>query len=726
MTERVRELCRRLKPVLGRKVDQLWATYQADHAADSRADVEQSLEHLAAKHLGIDYQPDRQPFPPPTEEFSARGDIDLGKVLYGNRQRWPFQITSQRLKEHLLVCGRSGSGKTNLTFVLAQGLMQRGIKVLALDWKRGYRDLRQLRPDLRVYTVGRDVSAFRFNPLIPPPGCEPHVWIKLIVDVIAGAYFGGEGVISLLVRGLDHLYRQSETSDSRPRQWPQVTELLAWLHTTKLTGRAAMWKASAERILQAMCYGEYANVVNTDDNRHVERLLDDNVVLELDGLSSASDRNMFSEALMLYLYRTRLHRGPSEALTNMIILEEAHHLLLAKQAGARESFLESAIRLVRQYGLGFVFVDQSASMLSKVAFANSYGMIALSQKLASDIRAMAGAMNLNDEQKEALSTLPVGTAVVRLADEHPEPFLVSVPRCPVTEGTVDDATIRQHGQRWVIDAAIDAACSYTHSAAIPRAAAPGPPVTPVSLPDKSINQAGSPPTIPDQSTFHVTSTSPPPPTDDRHSGNPPTPALDQPDQDLGLTREAIRFLSDVAQRPLSTTVERYQRLRFSRRRGNAIRHQLRDAGFIEAVSLATRSGQVVLHDLTDEGRQICQRLGIILPPRGHQSLAHAYWIDRAADYYRDRDYEVACERAVEDNGIVDLWAETANERLAIEVETGCSDIEGNLRKLAGKGFDAIIVIATGPEAVTACQKAIRTVSTNIATPVRLRTWLDIS
>ena len=70
--------------------------------------------------------------------------------------------------------------------------MSAGVKVLALDWKRGYRDLMSRFPELRVYTIGRDVAPFRFNPLIPPAGCEPHVWIKLIVDVIASAYLGGE------------------------------------------------------------------------------------------------------------------------------------------------------------------------------------------------------------------------------------------------------------------------------------------------------------------------------------------------------------------------------------------------------------------------------------------------------------------------------------------------------------------------------------------------------
>jgi len=109
-------------------------------------------------------------------------------VSYGGRELYPFYLTSSRLKEHILIAGRSGSGKTNLTFVLMDGIISSGIKVLALDWKRGYRDLMSRHRNLRVYTIGRDIAPFRFNPLIPPAGCEPHLWIKRIVDVMASAY----------------------------------------------------------------------------------------------------------------------------------------------------------------------------------------------------------------------------------------------------------------------------------------------------------------------------------------------------------------------------------------------------------------------------------------------------------------------------------------------------------------------------------------------------------
>jgi uroporphyrinogen-III synthase len=74
---------------------------------------------------------------------------------------------------------------------------------------------------------------------------------------------------------------------------------------------------------------------------------------------------------------------------------------------------------------------------------------------------------------------------------------------------------------------------------------------------------------------------------------------------------------------------------------------------------------------------------------------------------------------------VDLAATRASERLAIEVETGKSDIPANLEKLRGAGFDRIILVATSPSAVSACQKAMHSCTEAHSCPVELMTWLDI-
>ncbi len=705
---RMQELCRQLKPVLGKKIDRLWSAYLAESDVSGKSDIEQTMELLAAKHLGTNYEPDRSPFPPPPKNYAKAGDIKVGNISYAGRELFPFHLQSIRLKEHILIAGRSGSGKTNLTFVLMEGIMARGIKVLALDWKRGYRDLMSRHPKLRVYTIGRDISPFRFNPLIPPAGCEPHLWIKLIVDVIASAYLGGEGVISLLVAGLDHLYSEFGVFDKTQRGWPMIQDLLTWLRTAKLKGRAAMWQASAERILLAMTYGEFGAVLNTQDNSHVAELLNYNAVLEMDGLSSSSDRVMFSEALTLYLYRSRLAQGPQKKLTNIIILEEAHNLLLKKSSESKESILETSNRMVRQYGLGYVFVDQSASLLSKVAFANSYATIALSQKLRSDVQAIASAMNLTDEQKQALNTLPIGSAVVRLADEHPEPFLVKIPLCPIREGCIPDSAVRAKWDSYYSDTSSNKLIQPSSTV-----------VSPIPPQDrKGKNNRNN-------HNNKENNTHPPSPKgsekkENRSSDSKPVPPS------KNLSREEIRFLADVAVRPLSTTVSRYQRLNLSRRRGNAIREALGSAGVIERISIATRSGQVVLYQMTDFGRTVCSSHNIESGPRTRESLEHMFWVNRTAKYFEKKGYEVSREHPVKGNGAIDILAKRPGEKVAVEVETGKSNIKENLNKIKSAGFDRIVLFATSPAAVAACQKAVDSTKKGQSPPVELLNWLAIS
>jgi len=702
---RAQELCRQLKPVLGTKIDRLWSAYLAESEPGGKADIEQTLELLAAKHLGKSYEPDRSPFPPPSKKFAESGDIKLGTVSYGGRRLYPFYLKNGRLKEHILVAGRSGSGKTNLTFVLMEGILSAGIKVLALDWKRGYRDLVSRHKNLRVYTIGRDVAPFRFNPLIPPAGCEPHLWIKLIVDVIASAYLGGEGVISLLVAGLDHLYSEFGIFDQTQTGWPTIQNLLAWLRTAKLKGRAAMWQASAERILLGMTYGEYGAVLSTQDNSHVAELLDHNVVLEMDGLSSASDRVMFSEALTLYLYRYRLAQGPQKRLTNVIVLEEAHNLLLKKSSESKESVLETSIRMVRQYGLGYVFVDQSASLLSKVAFANSYATLALSQKLRSDVQAITGAMNLTDEQKQALNTLPIGTAVVRLADEHPEPFLVKIPLYPIREGSVSDTAIRAQFGGCYSDTGTNSVLQGKPEA-----------ISPIPLPDRKDEDNRN------NQQNNNKDTRPPSPKESAEK-NASSDSIPEPPR-KNLSPEERRFLTDIIARSLSTTVSRYHRLNLSRRRGNAVRESLASAGLIERITIATRSGQVVLFELTDAGRELCSSRDIDPGPKPRESVEHMFWVDRAARYFEREGYEVAREHPVKGNGAVDVLAQRPGEKVAVEIETGKSDTKENLNKLAHADFDRIVLVATSPVGSEACQKAMAAITNG--PPVQLLTWLDVS
>ena len=193
-----------------------------------------------------------------------------------------------------------------------------------------------------------------------------------------------------------------------------------------------------------------------------------------------------------------------------------------------------------------------------------------------------------------------------------------------------------------------------------------------------------------------------------------------------MSREETRFLADVAARPLSTTVSRYQRLSLSRRRGNAIRQSLLTAGVIEAVPIATRSGQVVLYQLTDFGRSVCTAVGIDPGPKPRASVEHMFWVRKASTYFEKQGYAVTYEHVIKGNGAIDLLAERPGERIAVEVETGKSDVKANLTKIQKADFDRVILLATSPSAVTACQRAVDDTKRGKRPRVELLTWLDVS
>ncbi len=127
--------------------------------------------------------------------------------------------------------------------------------------------------------------------------------------------------------------------------------------------------------------------------------------------------------------------------------------------------------------------------------------------------------------------------------------------------------------------------------------------------------------------------------------------------------------------------------------------------------------------MTDYGRSLCDEMGIDVGLVPRASLEHQFWAQRAAEYLENEGYAVTHEYPVPNDGIVDLLAERPGARVALEVETGKSDIKENITKLKDAGFDRIILLATCPEAVGACQKAMAAAGADM--PVELLTWLDL-
>jgi len=104
---------------------------------------------------------------PPPENVAA-GEYPLGIIHYGEDKFHPFGLREAEFIQHIAIFGRSGSGKTNVAYLILLNLVRAGKPFLVFDWKRNYRDLLSL-PEckgLLVFTVGRNVSPFRFKPAL--------------------------------------------------------------------------------------------------------------------------------------------------------------------------------------------------------------------------------------------------------------------------------------------------------------------------------------------------------------------------------------------------------------------------------------------------------------------------------------------------------------------------------------------------------------------------------
>jgi hypothetical protein len=638
--ERIESLFQKSKSVLGEKrAKSLWLAYTSETDLNKRREIEGFLYGLLAKRLDETFQKKKIILEPPPETIS--GPYKIGTVISGDKEISDFELSDRQLNQHIGIWGMTGSGKTNIVHLIVSSLIKSDKSFLIFDWKRNFRDLlEQKQNNLRVYTVGRTISPFHWNPLIPPPGTDPSVWLKQFIEVCQHALFLGHGVERLLQKVFDQLYQKYDVYSGHPEYYPTLEEAQEILDNYRTRGREAQWLDSTKRAVGALCFGGIGEVLNVRTNS--ELALNQNIVFELDSLTD-SEKTFFTEIILLWIYHKRLTEPVRDQLKHVVIVEEAHHVLSyeKQRITGKETITDMILRQIRELGEGIIVIDQQPSLITPTALANTHTHMAMKMFYPDDVYLTTKLLNLNSEDSDYLRMLQTGFGIVKVPEWH-KPFLAKFDFYPIQKGLITD----QELEKRLYDA-VSIEIGYEELR---------------KEFDRVIMEFRS------------------------------TVNTEQVEE--SLSPKEWRLLADVAKYPFSGMVERYHRLGLNAYQGNKAKQGLIQKNLAIDESISGPTGQLKLLALTKAGIAKFRENGTDPKSiKSNSSLEHEYWKHVVKNHLQGKGYVVQDEVSLHNGHAVDLVAEIDSKRIAIEIETGKSDSVNNVLKDLEDGFDSVISLA---------------------------------
>jgi len=437
----LRELCIKLRPLIGSRADKLWYLYTTAENLNLRTETEGIIRAIANKELGhrVDQQTVLLP-PPPLS--ASKGNLRLGRLLYAGSPQHEISLLYRDISSHIAMIGTTGSGKSTAALGLLQECIKAKLPFMVIDWKRAYRNLHNIDASIKVFTIGRSASPFHWNALVPPPGTSQLTWIKIVGEVLQRSHVGGDGVGLILMEAVEALENRFEAgSDYRMN----FLDLKNYLGTIKVTGRKALWHQSAERVLKALTYEQTATqCINARNPVEIPKLLHSPVILELDMGLPADLRIFLSEILFRWLHLYRLSQGETQHTRHLLVLEEAHNLLESNSyKHDAHNHLQTLMRELRGFGQGVCILTQTVANLPQWLVGNLNTLIFFQLSHEADILAAKRALFLKPKEEIYLDRLKTGEALIKIKSRTSNCHVVFSDLPPQLKRNVSDEVISQ-------------------------------------------------------------------------------------------------------------------------------------------------------------------------------------------------------------------------------------------------------------------------------------------
>jgi len=291
---------------------------------------------------------------------------------------------------HLVIFGRTGSGKTNTAKLIASALAKK-VPVLVLDWAGEY--------DIGGFKVLRPGDDLRINPLEHVSG-DFSEHLDFLVDLFGDTFDFTEPQRFMFRIALKTAFARTgaptlqdvlKVMDSLPPRSYYDNEI-------KMAIRRRLTQLTEGRVGRAL------SATRLD----LSQLFEEKVTIDLSVFRSVHSRRLFVLLMLKLLYDYAVtYRGQCDCIAHATIIEEAWNVIPYRRLDARPSIGERLFAELRKYGECIVAVSQSPVETAWSVTKNAR-VIILHPGLSKD----AESIGLLTQEDVKLENLDVGEALL--------------------------------------------------------------------------------------------------------------------------------------------------------------------------------------------------------------------------------------------------------------------------------------------------------------------------
>lgn len=374
-------------------------------------------------------------------EKPVENGIHLGYIMQKGREikALPFMLAPDSMNKHVFIAGTTGGGKTTTCHKLLKEVAKSNVPFLVIEpAKTEYRTLINGDKDIVVFTLGNERCApFRINPFEIIDGEIISSHIDMVKATFTSAFPMEASMPQLLEEAIIKCYEKKgwdintnsnsiyeNPFDQNVDAFPTMSDLLAAMpEVVKEKGFSAQMKGDYEGSLISrlsnLTKGSKGAMLDCEHSINFDFIAKNKVIIEMEEVKSPEDKALLMGFVLARLTETikSIHKSQND-FQHITLIEEAHRLLSKPEpgdSGAKKSAVETFADLlaeVRKYGEGLIVVDQIPNKLAAEVLKNTNTKIIHKIFAKDDKEAVGDTMLMDDKQKEFLSALEIGEAIV--------------------------------------------------------------------------------------------------------------------------------------------------------------------------------------------------------------------------------------------------------------------------------------------------------------------------